>query len=243
MATIIPKYLTEDVLNYFAQWAKENLETFTPEDYAEAMLLLHPIGSYYWSEKPTNPRELFGGTWVPVSDCYMYATNNTGMGGSSTVTLTSAHMPSHSHTFNGSHTHSIKSHTHSIAKHSHTIPSSSHNHTLSHSHPSVTKLTARSYTVNNADIGPGRNIFQKIYNPGVNYPPTGPQPATTTVDLKTNTTATTTDQASATVSLDSGGGGTSGSANTTTTGSNSGSNYTFNLDPPYINAYCWYRSG
>ena len=243
MAIIQQKYLTGDTLYYFAQWAKENLETFTPEDYEEAMLLLHPIGSYYWSEKPTNPRELFGGTWVSVSDCYMYATNSTGMGGSSTATLTSAHMPSHSHTFNGSHTHSISSHTHSIAKHSHTVPSSSHTHTFAHSHPAVTKLTADTYKANHIDLGVGRNIFRQVYISGKNGVFGDPGYSQAIVNLYENTTATTTDSASATISLDSGGGGTSGSANTTTTGSNSGSNYTFNLDPPYINAYCWYRSG
>ena len=26
--------------------------------------LAHPVGSYYWSEDPTNPSVLFGGTWV-----------------------------------------------------------------------------------------------------------------------------------------------------------------------------------
>ena len=239
MATITPKYLTEDVLNYFAQWAKENLETFTPEDYEEAMLLLHPIGSYYWSEDSTNPGKLFGGTWISIYDCYMYATNNTGTGGSSSVTLTSAHMPSHSHTM-PSHTHNMELHNHSIGVHNHSVPNSTHTHTLGHTHPTIYTVMTATWSIGGHRSTGGYNVFtskqgSKTSNGTGDY-------ASPTVTFSTNA-STSTQSARGSITLESGGSGTSGGANTLSVNTNSGSNYTFTLDPPYINAYCWYRSG
>ena len=63
---------------------------------------VYPIGSLYWSKKSTDPGTLFGGTWTRVKDKFIlaagdsYAVGNTG--GATTVTLTTANMPAHSHT-------------------------------------------------------------------------------------------------------------------------------------------------
>lgn len=92
-------------------------------------LLMYPVGSIYWTGKAPDdggdPNELFGGTWVQIKNCFIWAKgdNDTlnGTGGSKTVTLTEQQIPSHTHTFIGSavtsgannrgHTHSY-SHTH-----------------------------------------------------------------------------------------------------------------------------------
>jgi len=40
---------------------------------AEILLAAHPVGSYYWSDDPTSPAELFGGTWERVKDRFILA--------------------------------------------------------------------------------------------------------------------------------------------------------------------------
>ncbi len=87
-----------------------------------AKLAAHPIGSLYWSGDPTDPGQLFGGTWAQVKDCFVWAkgdsdtVNATGSnaiaGGSKTVTLTTEQIPSHTHTGktgneNQSHSHQV----------------------------------------------------------------------------------------------------------------------------------------
>ena len=64
---------------------------------------IYPVGSLYWSSKSTNPGELFGGTWKQIKDCFVWAKGDSdtinSTGGSKTVTLGEANMPSHSHSF------------------------------------------------------------------------------------------------------------------------------------------------
>lgn len=65
-----------------------------------AVLLAHPVGSYYWSENPTNPSELFGGTWETIENRFVFAAGNKTVGstgGEESHTLTSSEMPSHTH--------------------------------------------------------------------------------------------------------------------------------------------------
>ena len=75
------------------------------------MLKLYPVGSIYMSVSSTNPANLFGGTWVATGTGRVPVGVNTAdsnfntvekTGGASTVTLTAAQMPSHTHTFTGS---------------------------------------------------------------------------------------------------------------------------------------------
>ena len=245
MATIFnPKYLTDVGLNYLAEWCRENLETLKEEDYVEVMKKIHPVGTYYWSSDSTNPGQLFGGTWISISGYYMYATNNTNTGGSSTVTLNSSHMPSHNHSFSGSHTHNMESHSHSIGTHNHTVASASHYHSVSHTHPTLTSITSLTSSFY-GDTGSPRNwnIFQSRYAAGVDgYAiPSGGTAASANVRLDSNS-VTNTGSTSVSISLISNGSGQSGEASTLTTGTYNGSNYSLTLDPPYINAYCWYRS-
>lgn len=66
----------------------------------------YPVGSLYWSSNSTDPSTLFGGTWTPIKDCFVWAKGNNdtvnATGGSKTVTLTEQQIPSHTHTFTGS---------------------------------------------------------------------------------------------------------------------------------------------
>lgn len=66
----------------------------------------YPVGSIYTSTKPTDPHELFGGTWEPIQDTFLWCagpkhaagTN----GGEEKVTLTVSEMPEHYHSFTAS---------------------------------------------------------------------------------------------------------------------------------------------
>ncbi len=86
----------------------------------ELLLAAHPVGSLYWSSKPTDPARLFGGTWVQIKDKFILAAGETytagDEGGSALVALTVANLPSHSHT-GPSHTHSFSA----TNRHRHTI--------------------------------------------------------------------------------------------------------------------------
>lgn len=62
-----------------------------------------PVGSIYTSTKPTDPHELFGGTWEPIQDTFLWcagpkhAAGTTG--GEETHTLIIDEMPEHSHQY------------------------------------------------------------------------------------------------------------------------------------------------
>ena len=68
---------------------------------AQAKLDAHPVGSLYWSSDPTDPSELFGGTWTRIKDRFVLAAGDTydngSTGGSATVKLTESNLPAHSH--------------------------------------------------------------------------------------------------------------------------------------------------
>lgn len=83
---------------------------------------VYPVGSIYISVVNTNPSSLFGGTWVAFASGRTLVGVDTSQsdfstvqktGGSSTVTLTSSQMPSHTHSI--SHTHGLNSHKHSFS--------------------------------------------------------------------------------------------------------------------------------
>ena len=67
--------------------------------------LAYPVGSLYWSSKPTDPGTLFPGTtWTQIKDKFVYAAgskNVNATGGAETVTLKVENLPSHNHTFTG----------------------------------------------------------------------------------------------------------------------------------------------
>lgn len=63
----------------------------------------YPVGSVYLSFSTTSPASLFGGTWVRLTDVFLYATadstTNATPAGSHRRTFTTAEMPKHTHGF------------------------------------------------------------------------------------------------------------------------------------------------
>lgn len=66
--------------------------------------MIYPVGSIYLSWNDTNPQLLFGGTWVQMSNAFLYAgtTNGSGNGtgtntGSTTLTAAQSGVPAHPH--------------------------------------------------------------------------------------------------------------------------------------------------
>lgn len=61
----------------------------------------YPVGSIYISVNSTNPKTLFGGTWVQIKDSFLLAAGTTykagATGGEATHKLTNAEMPAHAH--------------------------------------------------------------------------------------------------------------------------------------------------
>ena len=105
-------------------------------------------------------------------------------GGSSSVTLSTAQMPSHTHT-GPSHTHSVPSHTHSGPNHRHSVPSHTHggpNHRHSYSGTTSTKsLTGTLIGVDNNSTnyrlrwGTANGVFStsSAYTQAINSQPVG----------------------------------------------------------------------
>lgn len=60
--------------------------------------VIYPVGSIYMSFNSTSPATLFGGTWVQITDRFLYCANSSGTtGGENSHTLTESEMPSHTH--------------------------------------------------------------------------------------------------------------------------------------------------
>ena len=96
------------------------LEEYLDQRFQSMLGKMYPVGSIYFSVKNENPSSKFGGTWVawgsgrvPVgvnsSDGNFNSVEKTG--GASTVTLSTAQIPSHTHKVSGS-TNSTGSHSH-----------------------------------------------------------------------------------------------------------------------------------
>ena len=85
-------------------------------DSKQVFLATHPIDSYYITEENENPIDKYGGGWLQIKDCFLWATGDTtsitytengtsvtksltlgSTGGEATHTLTTDEMPSHSH--------------------------------------------------------------------------------------------------------------------------------------------------
>lgn len=62
---------------------------------------VYPVGAIYMSVNSTNPKTLFGGTWVQIEDKFLLAAGATykagSTGGEATHTLTQGEMPKHNH--------------------------------------------------------------------------------------------------------------------------------------------------
>ncbi len=64
--------------------------------------LVHPVGSIYISKDPTDPGDMFGGVWSPITDRFLLTAGSTyhvgdADGGEATHTLTASELPTHTH--------------------------------------------------------------------------------------------------------------------------------------------------
>ena len=70
-------------------------------DVSTVLDTVYPVGSIYMSVNSTNPKTLFGGTWVQIKDRFLLAAGTTykagATGGEAAHTLTASEMPSHNH--------------------------------------------------------------------------------------------------------------------------------------------------
>ena len=58
--------------------------------------MLYPVGCIYTSMSPTSPDTLFGGSWTPIVDRFLWCTSGSlETGGSATITINN--LPSHNH--------------------------------------------------------------------------------------------------------------------------------------------------
>lgn len=60
-------------------------------------LKAYPVGSIFIAYNSTSPASRFGGTWTQITGRFLRAANDVSTGGSDSITLTSAQMPSHKH--------------------------------------------------------------------------------------------------------------------------------------------------
>lgn len=112
----------KEIENLFDSTTEEGEESNFPllENVISKMILdkLYPIGSIYLETTNTNPSTLLGGTWEAygASDTYLRLGNSSN-GGSNSYSLTSANIPSHTHSI-GAHSHGLNSHTHGVGSYS-----------------------------------------------------------------------------------------------------------------------------
>lgn len=83
---------------------------------------LHKVGDIICTTNSTNPSTYYGGTWEQITNKFLIGASSTygagKTGGSDGVTLTSAHIPAHTHGLNG-HTHSFGAQTGDAGWHQH----------------------------------------------------------------------------------------------------------------------------
>lgn len=229
-------------------------------------LAAHPVGSYWWTSSSTNPNTAYGGTWEQIKDRFVYAQGNSGTvgntGGSSTVTLTTAQMPSHthsgpshSHTVN-SHSHSLNSHTHSIGSHTHGL--NSHTHSMTHTHTQSSHTHTITGTSGGSPMGMnfskmantvstglgGGSLWSGIKLGSFNFVLSSQTPTINNYTGSTGAASGSTASSSGTTGSSSGNTGSSSPSTDSasgTTGSAGSGNAHENM-PPYITAYCWHRT-
>lgn len=78
-----------------------NLVEYTTKVIKLITLLQWPVGSIYTSTKPTDPHKLFGGTWQPIQETFLWCSGPEHVagttGGEEMHTLAIREMPSHTH--------------------------------------------------------------------------------------------------------------------------------------------------
>ena len=222
------------------------------------MKLIYPVGSLYWSSNPTNPGDLFGGTWVQIKDRFVLACGDTytssgATGGASTVTLSVDNMPSHNHTFTPSGKITMNSHSHGLNNHTHSFTPSGvisssfagtratgtfglvHSCRKNNNQENFSNLQTGAFSMNSyGNAVDGWDDWDR--HSGTvkwDYTPAGK------VSSSFKGSAGTTGVASGNTTSTTSTGSFSGTQGTT---SLNGSGTAFNILPPYVVKYCWERT-
>lgn len=238
-------YLTDIGLNKLAKWAVDNAG-LKPEQISEMVKEMHPVGSYYWSSDSTSPSSLFGGSWTQVTgEKYLYCNSETSSVSAPNVPINSNHMPSHNHGGSLSHTHGSPNHSHTAPAHSHPISFGTHTHTINH--PTDCHYVWLRYDSFKRYISPDRNhylYFASHYNYGIQ---TTNNTNSVSVDITgASTVVGISEKEPGAKTFPDAGPGNTGYSGSFTSGAatcsySTSSQASITLDPPYINAYCWYR--
>lgn len=188
-------------------------------------LTIYPVGALFWTSKAPNdggdPNVLFGGTWVQIKGCFVWAKGDSdtanATGGSKTKTLIEDNLPSHRHTIDHTHTHS---HTHDWSNtHNHPISDPGHAH-LSNA-VSNTAGANKSYVVAN------------FYKDGIIWNDAN--------FVRSNTTGITVSNKTISGTTDAPNDSTTSGPSTTYSGY-TGTATAFDVMPPYVVKYCWERT-
>lgn len=229
-------YLSDIGLNKLAQYVNDHL-LLKEEEIKDLVKEMHPVGSYYWSNTNSkSPAKLFGGTWQPVTDGrFLYAYTSTTTGGSSSVSLTTSHMPKHNHG-SLSHDHTVSSHYHQTSTHTHSVSNAPHSHSAQHAGHTFGIRAGGVYR--NLRRGGNQNVFFNYWGNRLQR-----DSKYTSANFSATSTTISANSKSPSATVSNGGSGTSGGASSTSTDSGGSGSASVTLNPSYINAYCWYRSG
>ena len=79
----------------------ENNKILKEEIKQQILETSHPVGSYYWSQKESDPSGIIGGKWEPIKGKFLYSVDDQhkvdSTGGEESVTLTVENIPAHNH--------------------------------------------------------------------------------------------------------------------------------------------------
>lgn len=119
------KYLDQDGLEYVLDRVRSMIAA------------IYPVGAIYMSVEPTDPGELFGGTWERIRGRFLLAESGTYAAGST----------------GGSANAIVPYHRHSVAKVDDAITGGSHTHTTTNSHTPLVNATGSSITFASGSYG------------------------------------------------------------------------------------------
>lgn len=207
----------------------KSIDDLTNNDLKTSLLnFIYPVGSLYWSSKPTDPGILFGGNWVQIKDRFVLAAGDTytngATGGNANTTLTEANLPSHSHSFTPKGT--VSAHSHGLNNHTHSFSGSHvHRHEANFYYQDAYNDTNKQY-----DNWFGSRIDAQSFVEHTFVHKKRTTEATVSISGTTGRASGNTDNAAPTFT------GTAGTTGTT------GSGTAFSNLPPYVVKYCWERT-